>query len=250
VKTGAGSVVERIVEKLQDVSSLTVDKEGVLAATHEFEIDAQTVLELRKATIHDLDHISQKFIDQNTRVGVISGAGTGLVGWPGLIADLPTLFMLSMRTIRQTGLCYGFDTETPDSPEVAETHRAFELEYMMRVFKVATAADRVQKQKSIAELRDFESGRADIVQVGGDYATRQVGKSATSYLTQRIVKEIVEQTISKKAAGLVPGLGIVFNAGFNYVYLKDVGEAAYMLYRERFLLDKKGRTRVIHVEID
>lgn len=250
VKTGAGSVVERIVEKLQDVSSLTVDKEGVLAATREFEIDAQTVLELRKATVHDLDHISQKFIDQNTRVGVISGAGTGLVGWPGLIADLPTLFMLSMRTIRQTGLCYGFDTETPDSPEVAETHRAFELEYMMRVFKVATAADRVQKQKALAELRDFESGRADIVQVGSDYATRQVGKSATSYLTQRIVKEIVEQTISKKAAGLVPGLGIVFNAGFNYVYLKDVGEAAYMLYRERFLLDKKGRTRVIHVEID
>lgn len=252
VKTSAGGVVETVVEKLQDFSQLTVDREEVLKATREFEIEAQTVLELKKATIHDLDHVAQSFIGDNSRMGAVTGVGTGLVGWPGLIADLPTLFMLAMRTIHQIGLCYGFDIEPvqPAEGESPEAVRAFEVEYMMRVFKVATAADKVQKQKSLAELKDFELGRADAVAVGSDFATRQVGKNAASYVSRIIIKEIVERTITKKAVGLVPGLGAVFSAGFNYVYLKDVGEAAYMLYRERFLQDKKGRSKVITVEID
>lgn len=252
VKGSAGGVVENIIEKLQDLSQLTVDREEVLRATREFEIEAQTVLELKKATIHDLDHVAQQFISENTRVGAITGVGTGLVGWPGLIADLPTLFMLAMRTIHQIALCYGYDldNQTPNPEENPDAVRVFEVEYMMRVFKVATAADRLQKQKSLSELKDFELGRADAVAVGSDYATRQVSKNAASYVSRVIIKEIVERTITKKAVGLVPGLGAVFSAGFNYVYLKDVGEAAFMLYRERFLQDKKGRSKVITVEID
>jgi len=250
VKSSAGGVVENIVEKLQDMSQLTVDKGEVLKATREFEIDVQTVVELRKATIHDLDHVSQQFIDNNTRMGALSGAGTGLIGWPGLVADLPTIFMLSMRTIHQVGLCYGFDAEAIADEESAEAVRAYELEYMMRVFKVATSADRVQKLKALGELKDFENGRAEVVGIGGEFASRQLGKQATSYVSRVIIKEIIERTITKKAVGLVPGLGAVFSAGFNYVYLRDVGDAAFMLYRERFLLDKKGRSKVIMVAIE
>jgi hypothetical protein len=193
--------------------------------------------------------VSQDFITNNTRVAAVSGAGTGLVGWPGLLADLPALFMLSLRTIHQIALCYGYDFEREDE---APGHRDFELEYMMRIFKVATSADIIQKQRGLSELKDFEAGRIEEIEngVGGDFTTRHISKNATSLVSQRIIREIVEQTISKKAAGLVPGLGAIFSAGFNYVYLKDVGEAAYMLYRERFLLDKKGRRRTINIEIE
>ena len=249
VKGSVSGVTESIAEKLQDFSNWSVNKEEIIKATHEFEIDYRTIIELKKASIHDLDHVSQKFIEENTRMGTLSGIGTGLVGWAGLLADLPTLFLLSLRTIYQIALCYGFDirgeSEDPN-------HQIYETEYMMRVFKIATASDKIQKQRALAELKDFEAGHhSDVYQaVGGDFATKQVGKGATSFISQRIIKEIVEQTISKKAAALVPGLGAIFSAGFNYVYLKDVGEAAFMLYRERFLLDKQGRKRTIKIEIE
>ncbi|MDX1909512.1 MAG: EcsC family protein [Bacteroidia bacterium] len=249
IKSNISGITEKIVEKLQDASQWTINPQDVLTATREFEIEAATIADLKKASIHDLDHVAQKFIEDNTRMGALSGVGTGLVGWPGLIADLPALFVLSMRTIYQVALCYGFnpaDTTTPESD------RVYELEYMMRVLKIATASEKVSKQKALAELKDFEAGRASQVsgEVMGDFTTKQISKNATSYLSRVIIKEIVERTLTKKAVGLVPGLGAVFSGGFNYVYLKDVGEASFMIYRERFLLDKKGRKRAFSIEIE
>lgn len=249
VKGSVSGVTEKVVEKLQDMSQWTVNSEDVLTATREFEIQATSIAGLKKASIHDLDHVAQSFIDGNTRLATLSGVGTGLVGWPGLIADLPALFSFSVRTIYQIGLCYGFDLVGESENPV---DRAFEMAYMMRIFKVATSADKVQKQRALAELKDFEAGRygeaySDVM---GDFTTKQLGKNATSFVSRIIIKEIVERTITKKAVGLVPGLGAVFSGGFNYVYLKDVGEAAFMLYRERFLLDKKGRKQTIKIEIE
>ena len=249
VRGSVSGLTEKVVEKLQDVSQWSVSDKSVLEATREFDIDATSIAELKKASIHDLDHIAEKFIEQNTRVGTVSGVGTGLVGWPGLIADLPALFALSTRTIYQIALSYGYDLNGDNnSPE----DRAFEMEYMMRIFKIATSSDNVQKQRSLSELKDFEAGRHSEVygEIAGDYTAKQISRGATSYLSSIIIKEIVERTIAKKAAALIPGLGAVFSAGFNYVYLKDVGEAAFMVYRERFLLDKKGRTRTIRVDIE
>ena len=107
-------------------------------------------------------------------------------------------------------------------------------------------------EDALAELKDLEAGRDSQVfgEVGGDYTAKQISRGATSFVSRIIIKEIVERTITKKAVGLVPGLGAVFSGGFNYVYMKDVGDAAYMIYRERFLLDKKGRKRTISIDIE
>ena len=249
VKGSVSGVTEKVIEKLHDMSQWTVNPQEVLDATREFEITAKTIEELTKASIHDLDHVADSFIEGNTRMATVSGIGTGLVGWAGLIADLPALFTFSTRTINQIALTYGFD---PRAEDKSAEDKAYEMEYMMRIFKVATSSDKVQKQKSLAELKDFEAGRYSEVYstVMGDFTTKQLGKNATSFVSRYVIKEIVERTITKKAVGLVPGLGAVFNGGFNYVYIKDVGEAAFMLYRERFLLDKKGRKKTIKIEID
>lgn len=253
VKGGVGGVTEKIAEKLQDFSEWSVSQDDVLVATKEFEIEAETVEALKKASIHDLDHVAEKFRDENTRIATLSGIATGStslvgMGWAGLLIDLPTLFVYSMRSIYQISLCYGFDLSEQDTTQ----KRAFETEYMMRIFKIATSSDKIQKQRALAELKDFEAGRDEEVysEVGGDFTTKQISKNASSFISQRIIREIVEQTISKKAAALVPGIGVIFSGGFNYVYLRDVGEAAYMLYRERFLLDKKGRRKTIKVDIE
>lgn len=254
VRNSVSGVTETIVEKLQDVSQWTVKPEAVLEATREFAIDATSIPGLQKASIHDLDHVAEQFIEGNTRMATVSGAGTGLtslvgLGWAGLIADLPTLFALSLRSIYQTALCYGYDIA---GEEMTPETKAYEMEYMMRVFKIATASDKVQKQKSLGELKDFEAGRhSDLYNpVLGDFTAKQLSKNATGYVSRILIQEIVERTITKKAAALIPGLGIVFSAGFNYVYLQDVGEASFMIYRERFLLDKKGRKRTITVDIE
>jgi len=249
VKGSIAGVTEKVVEKIQDASQWTVDSASILKETELFGIEADSIATLKKASIHDLDNVSQVFIESNTRMATVSGIGTGLVGWPGLIADLPALFTLSLRSIYQIALSYGYDIK---GENLSAEDKAFEMQYMMQVFKVSTASEKVQKQRGLSELKDLETGRhSDFYgEVMGDFTTKQIGKGATSFVSRIIIKEIVERTITKKAVGLVPGLGAVFSGGFNYVYLKDVGEAAYMLYRERFLLDKKGRKKIISIDIE
>lgn len=249
VKGSINGVTEQIVVKLQDMSQWTVNPQDVLTQTREFDIEAANIADLRKASIHDLDHVAESFITSNTRLATVSGVGTGIIGWPGLIADLPALFTFSLRTIQQIALSYGYN---PNDEALTPEQRAYEMKYMMLVFKVATSSDKVQKQRSLGELKDYEAGRLSEVygEMVGDFTTKQIGRGATSFVSRYIIKEIVERTITKKAVGLVPGLGAVFSGGFNYVYIQDVGEAAYMVYRERFLLDKKGRKKTIRVEIE
>ena len=241
------SVGEKIVEKLQDVSQWTVSEEEVLKSIREFEIETDTIIELKKASIFDLIHISEEFTKYNTRLAMAEGFGTGLLGWPGLIADLPALFTLSFRLIYQTSLCYGYPLQPSEDPDV----EPYEVGYMLRVFRVATASNFAAKEEALEDLGNFEETHPQgLTRVGGDFARKQIGKSAGINLSRILINQIVKETFGRKAITSIPGIGAVLNAGFNYYYVNDVGKTAAMLYRERFLLDKQGRRRVVNVSID
>jgi hypothetical protein len=242
--SGLGEV---IVDKLQDVSQWTVSEEEILKSIREFELNAETILELKKASVFDLIHVSEEFTKYNTRIAMAEGFGTGLLGWPGLIADLPALFTLCFRLIYQTSLSFGYKFEKDPESE----HEPFEVGYMLRVFRVATASTFGTKTEALEELDDFQETHPDgIARVGGDYARKQIGKAAGINLSRILINQIVKETFGRKAITSIPGIGAVLTAGFNYYYVQDVGKAASMLYRERFLLDKLGRKKVVHVTVE
>jgi hypothetical protein len=236
-----------IVDKLQDISQWTVSEEDILKSIREFELDANTIVELKKASVFDLIHVSEEFTKQNTRIAMAEGFGTGLLGWPGLIADLPALFTLCFRLIYQTSLSYGYRFEK--DPE--SDHEPFEVGYMLRVFRVATASTLGTKTAALEELDDFQESHPEgIARIGGDYTRKQIGKAAGISLSRALINQIVKETFGRKAITSIPGIGAVLTAGFNYYYVSDVGKAASMLYRERFLLDKMGRKKVVHVTVE
>lgn len=239
VKSKMNDLSEKVLEKLQNVSSWMVNRNEVLKATKEFEIDSETILQLKKASIHDLDHVAEDFIKKNKLQAAAEGFGSGLLGWPGLIADIPMLFIFCFKMINQISLSYGYD---PEEDEEIETV------FMLYILKIATAANRTDKMKAILNLKDFEESVSK--NLGADYTVKQFSKNAAIQVSKTIIKEIIINTFNRKAIALVPGIGAIFSGGFNYAYVGDVGEAAFMLYRERFLLDKKGREKIINIEID
>lgn len=248
-KDGIGNVTNGVIDRLQDLSKWTVNEDEVLKATKEFEIDSQTILELRKASIFDLDTVAESFKKTNAQIAAAEGFGTGLIGWAGLIADMPALFTLSFRLIYQTSLTYGY----PLTDEtVGDSEENYEVGFMLRIFRIATAADREAKMKGLLDLKDYEADHRgdETSKLGTDYTTQQLSKTAIIGFSRMIVNEIVRQTFARKAITSIPGIGAVLTAGFNYAYVQDVGEAAAMLYRERFLLDKKGRKRIININIE
>lgn len=242
-----GAVGERMIEKLQDVSQWSVSQEDILKAVKQFEIESDTIIDLKKATVFDLIHVSEEFTKYNTRIAAAEGFGTGLLGWPGLVADLPALFTVSFRLIYQTSLSFGYPIEESHDPDL----EPFEVGYMLRVFRIATASNYAAKQEALEELVAFEEQHPHgVARVGGDFARKQIGKSAGINMSRILINQIVKQTFGRKAITSIPGIGAVMTAGFNYNYVSDVGKTASMIYRERFLLDKAGRKKVVNVTID
>lgn len=240
------AVSERIAEKLQDASQWTVREEEVLKATKEFEIDSSTILELQNASVFDLNHVAEEFVKFNTRLAAAEGFGTGLLGWAGLVADLPALFVLNFRMLYQISLSFGYKVE-PSSEEDTEP---FEVGYMLRIFKIATASSSEAKEAALLELKQYEEDHPDGIRVGGEFTRNQFGKNAAINLSRIIINQIVKETLARKAITSIPGIGAVLTAGFNYYYVQDVGRTAIMIYQERFLLDKKGRKKVVTVEVE
>ncbi len=247
IKDKFSSVGEAIADKLQDASQWTVRETEVLKATKEFEIDSATIIELQNASVFDLNHVAEEFVKFNTRLAAAEGFGTGLLGWPGLLADLPALFVLNFRMMYQIALSFGYRVE-PSKEEGAEP---FEVGYMLRIFKVATSASTESKTVALQELKQYEDDHPDgIARVGGDYTRNQFGKNAAINISRIIINQIVKETLARKAITSIPGIGAVLTAGFNYYYVQDVGRTAIMIYQERFLLDKKGRKKIVTIDVE
>lgn len=248
VRNKMDELTEKLLDKLQDASQWTVNEADVLKNVQEFEIDSKTIIELRKASIFDLDHVSESYLKQNKGIAAAGGFGTGLIGWAGLIADLPTLFTLCFRMIYQVSLTYGYPLSIEENTEEDE----FEIGFMLRVFSIGTASSLKDKIAGLQDLKDFEAeNRTQLSgRIGKEFTTRQISKTAAIQFSRSLVTRIVQQTVARKAITMIPAVGALLNAGFNYSYVGDVGQAAWMLYRERFLLDKKGRTKSVIVKID
>jgi hypothetical protein len=247
VKNKMSDLTEQVMAKLQDVSQWSVKPEEVLKATREFEINSETIVELRQASLFDLDHVAQGFNKTNSQMAAASGFGTGLIGWAGLVADLPALLALSFRNIYQISLCYGYDLTSGE-----EKQQEFEVGYMLRILRIAATSSQEDKLAALNDLKDYEMSHFENVtaDLGHSFARKQFTKVAAIQVSNMIINEIVSHTLARKAVTSLPGIGAVLTAGFNYMYVKDVGQTAFMLYRERFLLDKKGRQKIVSIAID
>lgn len=172
----------------------------------------------------------------------MQGLGTGLLGWLGLIADLPAFFVVAMRLIHQTSLCYGYSREGENSE--------FETNYMLHVFKVATASSVIEKQQALSALKDLETDFYQEQEPSDDPLLKHITKRIAVGLSSKLVQEIIMQILQRKAIAMIPGVGALLNSGFNYLYMQDIGKTAFMLYRQRFLREKSGRGKVFTIKID
>ena len=93
------------------------------------------------------------------------------------------------------------------------------------------------------------TARAGIGGTEGSYRTppgwhrvhRRIGEGAepgTMFVSREAVKRLVSMLISRKLLQVVPIAGAVVGAGFNYLFVTDVGETARQVYRRRFVTDK------------
>lgn len=75
-------------------------------------------------------------------------------------------------------------------------------------------------------------------------AWKDLEKHAFVKVIQHIAKALGIRLTKAKLAQVIPAAGVLVGGGFNAYYTTKVCDAAYYLYRERFLAEKYGESLI------
>ncbi|TDU28205.1 EcsC family protein [Panacagrimonas perspica] len=230
-----GSKIAGAVQALVPEDALRAALDGVNRVAEKFSDERPILKRAGVATLGELREQSLKVCDDLMRteqrramaMGGVGGAAFGVAGAAGMVADVPALIALALRTIHRVGLCYGEDLRQPGYRQLA-----------IGVFALASANSLEEKQVAVAALRDFqvssleESAWRDGVERA---AEREFAKEAAVFSLNNLASKLGINLGKRKAAGVVPIIGALVGGSVNAWYLYDVAQVSRYVFQERWL---------------
>ena len=156
-------------------------------------------------------------------IAALEGGAAGVVGLPGIPADIVALTGLSLRAVGEYATYCGFDVQLQH-----------ERLYASQMLGLGSARDAAAKSSAMAQL----------VKIAREVARKSTWNELERYtfvkVMQQLAKALGVRLTKAKLAQAVPAVGGVVGAGFNAYFVSVVCDASYHLYRERFLAEKYG----------
>lgn len=212
-----------IVSVLADAALWTVSPETVYGEFRKVGHDIRQRANLFALDLEEVDKAIGWLDAKYKGIAFTEGAAAGAVGAPGLIADIPALVTLNLRAIGEYATYYGFDV-------ASQRERLF----AMHVLGLASSPSDSAKMPVMAQLARIAADAAK------KKAWNEIEKEALAILIRQISKALGLRLTKAKLAQAVPVMGSAVGGGFNAYYTARVCDAAYHLYKERFLAEKYG----------
>ena len=181
--------------------------------------------------LEDADRVNGWLGAKYKTLATAEGATAGYFGLPGIPPDIVALIALNQRAIGEYATYYGFDISS-------QKERLFAL----NILGLASSPNDAAKQVAMAQL----------VRIAQDVAKKRAWKDLEKHSFVRIIQIIARslgiRLTKAKLTQLVPVTGALVGGGFNAYYTSNVCDAAFYLYRERFLAEKYGEN-IIEVTV-
>lgn len=210
--------VNRLAEKLADERRLLA------------RAGAESLDDLRRGELAVCDRLMKTEQRRAMALAGVGGAAFGVAGAAGMVADVPALIALALRTIHRVGLCYGEDLRQEGQRRLA-----------IGIFALASANSLEEKQTAVDALRRFEPGSLDQAawRDGVERAAeREFAKEAAVFSMRNLASKLGVNLGQRKAAGVVPVLGALIGGSVNAWYLYDIGQVSRYVFQERWLAER------------
>ncbi|PWE12497.1 EcsC family protein [Alcaligenes faecalis] len=225
---GVGPAIQKAVEGLvgvcNDAAQWSVRPEAIF---EEFRSDGHAQVKSHKDLIQldleEVDKVVGWLAAKYKGVALVEGAGTGAIGLPGIALDIPALIGLNLRAIGEYAAYYGFDTS-----------RQEERLFAFNVLGLASSPTDGSKAVAMAQLVKIAQ------EVAKKSSWKQLEKSVFVQIIKEISKALGIRLTKAKLAQSIPVIGAAVGGGFNAYFTAKVCDAAFYLYRERFLAQKYG----------
>ncbi|TLS36055.1 EcsC family protein [Pseudalkalibacillus caeni] len=171
--------------------------------------------DIKALRISTMDKVSEELKEGRGKFATFQGATTGFGGAFTLAADVTVLLGLSLKTLQEIAISYGYD---PNSRE--------ERIFIVKCLQFASAGSS-GKKSVLKELSSYfnenEKPQEVVSQIQG---------------WREVVYTYRDQLGWKKLLQTVPVVGMVFGAWTNRSMIKDLAETGSMLYRKRRIVDR------------
>jgi hypothetical protein len=183
----------------------------------------------KRASLQDLDQDAKEV--QNWAIAYAVGEGA-IAGWLGFLSapvDIPAIILLSLRTIRRVGLCYGYSGDSRQ-----------EREFVLGVLGCAGANTMEEKVAAMFALTSIHNmvSKVAFKKMAQKAAEGAIGKEFAIIALRDLAKQVGVNLTKRKLLAGIPIVGAVVGGSVNGWYLDDIGTAAHRAYQERWLRDR------------
>jgi len=218
------NAVEKTVKNLLYVSTSTVDPEELIKRAHAHGVMIKNLSELRKCDLGLLDDCNRKHIKFHERASAIQGAVGGLGGIVVATVDLTTLLVQDFHMIQEIAFCYGF-----------EPNDIIEKEIILRIIEIGVGGSEI-KFKALKEIDSLKKIKPKV-------SKKKTTKKGVTVLGSKALEEYIEHLAAALIVRLVPRalpvVSMVVSSHSNNEIMEHSGQAAFMVYRKRFIERKK-----------
>ncbi|WP_445159783.1 EcsC family protein [Mycobacterium sp. Dal123C01] len=164
--------------------------------------------------------------------GVAAAPGLGSVV-AAMGVDAAALLTACTGVVARDALYYGYDPQDP----------AEEI-FMMQVIGLALATTAPAKAAAYQQLAKLTESLAR------HEVWHQLDQQTFDKVAQRFAVEFSHKLMEKRLFQLVPVVGVGIGAALNWKTVAEIADAAYWVYRERFLYEKGGGVEPIAIDVD
>ena len=185
--------------------------------------------ELLDADLKKCDGLANGVHDWAIGIATTEGGIAGFFGLPALVADIPFVISFALRTIHRIGLAYGFTLETEEDKQFA-----------LGILSASSANSLEEKVAALAMLRSIEVTIANQTwkKIAETAAKETFSKEAGIIAIRNLAKQLGVNITKRKAAEVIPVIGVPIGAAVNGSYISDVGWAARRSF-SRALVDSQ-----------
>ena len=186
-------------------------------------VDVREGTDVQRLGLHAVDRVIGTLSVKYRTAAALEGTTAGMIGLPGIPADVIALTAVNLRAIGEYATYCGFDL-------------ASQREKLCALHIMSLASSRSRQGEGLA--------LSQLARIAQDAAQRRawddLEKHVLATILQRVARALGARLTKAKMAQLLPAVGALVGGGFNARFTGRVCDVAYFLYRERFLAKKYG----------
>lgn len=222
-----GLLLDEMGSYIQTGGKYLVQERNILKMVEKHvEKPIENIQDIKNISLRQMKIISQQITDKRVKAAAIQGASTGFGGLFTLALDIPALLGLSLKTLQEIAIIYGYDPND-------KNERVFIIKCLQ-----FTSSDIVGKESILKDLSSY-------------YNKENRSSEAISQLQgwREVVYTYRDQFGWKKLFQLIPIAGLIFGAYTNRTMIKDIAEVGDMLYRKRRILERINHPEEMEKEV-